>query len=52
MPPDEQMIDLIEGAFLEGQIDGIKADLAHLSLLVVLRAKAGTFAGINTDNDS
>lgn len=29
MPPDEGMVDLIEWAFLEGQIDGVKADLAH-----------------------
>ena len=28
MPPDEEMVDLIEQAFLEGQIDGITADLA------------------------
>ena len=29
MPPDEDMVDLIEQAFLEGQIDGLKVDLAH-----------------------
>ena len=29
MPPDEEMVDLIETAFLEGQIDGVKADLAY-----------------------
>jgi hypothetical protein len=28
MPPDEDLVDLIEAAFLEGQIDGTKADLA------------------------
>ena len=33
MPPDEEMVDLIEGAFLEGQIDGVTADLAYLWLL-------------------
>ena len=32
MPPDEDMADLIERAFLEGQIDGLKADLAHCYL--------------------
>ena len=32
MPPDEEMVDLIEWAFLEGQIDGVKADLAYLWL--------------------
>ena len=29
MPPDEEMVDLIERAFLEGQIDGLTADLAY-----------------------
>jgi hypothetical protein len=29
MPPDEEMGDRIEWAFLEGQIDGLKADLAY-----------------------
>jgi hypothetical protein len=28
MPPDPELVDLIEWAFLEGQIDGQKADLA------------------------
>ena len=28
MPPDTELVDLIEQAFLEGQIDGLKADLA------------------------
>jgi hypothetical protein len=32
MPPDEQMLDLIERAFLEGQIDGRRADLAYFWL--------------------
>ena len=27
-PPDSELVDLIEWAFLEGQIDGEKADLA------------------------
>jgi hypothetical protein len=31
-PPDEELVDLIERAFLEGQIDGQKVDLAHLLL--------------------
>ena len=29
MPPDPDLVDLIEQAFLEGQIDGQKADLAY-----------------------
>ena len=33
MPPDEELVDLIEQAFLEGQIDGVKADMAYLWLL-------------------
>ena len=32
-PPDAELVDLIELAFLEGQIDGIKADLAYSWLL-------------------
>ena len=28
-PPDSDLVDLIEQAFLEGQIDGQKADLAY-----------------------
>ena len=31
-PPDEDMVDLIEPAFLEGQIDGSRADLAYYHL--------------------
>ena len=45
-PPDPELVDLIELAFLEGQIDSQKAELAYLCLLPVLRAKEGTFAGI------
>ncbi len=45
-PPDPELVDLIEQAFIEGQIDSQKADLAYLCLLPVLRAKEGTFAGI------
>ena len=33
MPPDEELVDLIEWAFLEGQIDGSRADLAYLWLM-------------------
>jgi hypothetical protein len=33
-PPDEDLVDLIEEAFLEGQIDGLSADLAYSWLLV------------------
>ena len=29
MPPDEELVDLIEKAYLDGQIDGVKADLAY-----------------------
>jgi hypothetical protein len=28
-PPDEDMVNLIEKAYLEGQIDGQKVDLAY-----------------------
>ena len=28
MPPDQDLVDLIEQAFFEGQIDGQKTDLA------------------------
>ena len=31
-PPDPDLVDLIEQAFLEGQINGVKADLAYLWL--------------------
>jgi hypothetical protein len=31
-PPDPELVDLIEQAFLEGQIDGPRADLAYLWL--------------------
>ena len=33
-PPDAELVDLIEKAFLEGQINGQKADLAYLWLMV------------------
>ena len=45
-PPDPDLVDLIEQAFLEGLIDSKRAELAYLYLLPVLRTKAGTFAGI------
>ena len=32
-PPDAEMLDLIEKAFLEGQIDGLTAELAHIFLI-------------------
>ncbi len=32
-PPDPELVDLIEQAFLEGQIDSRKAELAYLWLL-------------------
>ena len=50
-PPDSELVDLIEQAFLEGQIDGVRADLAYSSLLVVSRTKAGTFAGTSNDRE-
>ena len=31
-PPDTEMVDLIEQAFLERQIDGLRTDLAYLWL--------------------
>ena len=31
-PPDEELVDLIEQAFLVDQIDGKRADLAYLWL--------------------
>ena len=30
MPPDRELVDLIEQAYLAGQIDGQKAELANL----------------------
>ena len=30
MPPDPELVDLIEWAFLGGQIDGLAAELAYL----------------------
>ena len=30
MPPDAELVDLIERAYLDGQIDGLEADLAYL----------------------
>jgi hypothetical protein len=44
-PPDPELVDLIEQAYLEGQISGWEADLAYLYLLPVFGAKVGTFAG-------
>jgi hypothetical protein len=48
MPPDEELVDLIEWAFLEGQIDGAESDLAYL-LLASLSRNAGTFVGTNAN---
>jgi len=44
-PPDPDLVDLIEQAFIDGQIDSQVADLAYLCILPVFRTKAGTFAG-------
>jgi len=38
-PPDPDLVDLIEQAFLEGQIDGQKADLAYTFLRLELGDK-------------
>ncbi len=45
-PPDPELVDLIEQAYVEGQIDSKRAELAYLCLLLILRTEAGTFAGI------
>jgi hypothetical protein len=37
MPPDEDSIDLIEWALLDGQIDGFALDLAHIFLVNLAR---------------
>jgi hypothetical protein len=41
-PPDSEPVDLIERAFLEGQIDGSRADLAY-SWLLMQKAPNGAF---------
>ena len=38
-PPDPELVDLIEQAFLEGQIDSEKADLAYTFLRLELGDK-------------
>ena len=48
MPPDEELVDLIEWAFVEGQINGEESDLAYL-LLAGLSRNAGTFVGTNAN---
>ena len=45
-PPEEEMVDLIEWAFLQGQINGVKADLAYLWLRQ--HESAAYFAQIGT----
>jgi hypothetical protein len=37
-PPDSELVDLIERAFLEGQIDGQDADLAYAYLTTAVRS--------------
>ncbi len=47
-PPDLEFVVLIERAFLEGQIDGLRADLAYFWLLnssYLMQNKCGTFCG-------
>ncbi len=36
MPPDPELVDLIEQAFIEGQIDSQKADLAYADIWLEL----------------
>ncbi len=48
-PPDAELVDLTEQAYLEGQIDGLRADLAYLSLLPVIGSNVGTFAGTKSN---
>ena len=43
MPPDPDMVDMIEQAFLEGQIDSRMADMAY----EYLRREAGNGYRIN-----
>lgn len=44
-PPDPELVDLIEQAYLEGQIDGHKADLAYLWLWNMERSYKGLEQG-------
>ena len=44
-PPDPELVDLIEQAYIEGQIDSQEAELAYLCLLPGLREKKGNFSG-------
>jgi hypothetical protein len=37
MPPDDELLDLIEWAFLDGQIDGSALDLAQIVLISLTR---------------
>jgi len=46
---DPELVDLIEQAFIEGQIDSEVAELAYLCILPVFRTKAGIFAGIRSN---
>ena len=34
MPPDPELVDLIQRAFIEGQVDSQVAELAYLWLMV------------------
>jgi hypothetical protein len=36
-PPDADLVDLIEWAFLDGEIDGFALDLAHIFLINLTR---------------
>ena len=37
MPLDDELLDLIERAFLDGQIDGLALDRAHIFLISLTR---------------
>lgn len=39
-PPDSDLVDLIEWAFLDGQIDGQQADLAYFWLIGIPESPA------------
>ncbi len=38
LPPDPELVGLIEQAFIEGQIDSKIADLAHMILMSEMRS--------------
>jgi hypothetical protein len=44
MLPDPELVDLIEWAFLDGQIDGFALDLAHIFLINQARQPSAQLA--------